>query len=308
MSTVLYVRCFGLGNAVMAVPAVRHLLDLGHEVDVLVGNSADDFGASDVFLCLRDFLRDPKLHVFINELPSRRHDYVVLAMPYDGRWGDGTGLAEHVIGGLPRPLDALGGTAAPGPSSYLVWKKHESEYQLDDARAVTLSSAASERSFMRRPARTRHQSIYLGIGHKRDDVSLGKHWGNERYAELILELLRLRPELEIRTTGGPNDLVKTIVPIKAILGKDLQYRLRWLSAELRPSFSLLSQTWMYVGNDTGMMHVASSFDMPSFVLFGYPGLSTKNPPTAAGSRCLEFWRDDIDPKLLALDVVQTLDG
>jgi ADP-heptose:LPS heptosyltransferase len=218
----------------------------------------------------------------------------------------GNRLWREVIDGLPRPPGPDGTIPPAGVDSYRVWSMHESLYQVLDARYVTGDTGESwpPRDFTRAQERSARPAVYLGLGHKRDQVSERKHWGDANYVALIREMKRLMPELEVWTSGSPHDILGSISTVKAGIRNPNDLKL--MAVDIMQSIRALSQCWLYVGNDTGMMHVASSFDIPSVVLFGYEGLSTKNPPTAPDSQVLEFWRDAIDPVTLAADVVRRI--
>lgn len=293
---ILVGKCFGLGNAVMSVPMVRALSTLG-TVDSLVGFGPDDVGACDVFLSLHRLGVIERVNVV--NAPIGRYDVAVMAIPFDGRWVNGTHfLADSVIDCRPRPdfSPVLG---------FSSWLKHEVEYQMDNARQLGFVGETPVMSFMPHPGEVNDDLVYLGLGFKRDRDSFWsqKHWGNERYVQFIRRSRELRPSIKFRATGNAQDLASTIIPIAREVGD-----LGPVTANITSAFDAVARCGSYFGNDTGMMHVAASLEKPTFGLMAYENVATKNRPWCSKWHTHEFFRGESDPRSVAEEFIRFVWG
>lgn len=273
---VLIGKTFGLGNSVLSIPMVKAISTLAEETHVLIGNTPDDFGAFHVFNWLRNSAFCPNGFRLRVEPPAHdeRFDVAVMAIPFDGRWKNGLDfVAERVMDGRKRPgnVERLG---------FDMWKKHEVEYQMENAYELGYGSEETipSTSFFS-SQRVDPDLVYLGIGYKRDlgGFGLSKHFGNERFVELIRAIRVRRPSVKFVSTGGVADFVQTAAPImKRIADPDL-YRCESIP-NLPKGFDMIGTCSAYVGNDTGMMHVAASLGIPTYGLFLSEDLIRKNHP------------------------------
>lgn len=263
---------------------IKALSTLG-DVDLLIGSTPDDFGAAVVFSYLRGTIIN---EIWVDQVPPghrKGYDVAIMAIPFDGRWKNGQHYeAKRVLDERKRPgnVERLG---------FDMWKKHEVEYQMENARELGYDGPTPSACFL--PAAAQDPNlVYVGVGYKRDPGGFGssKHFGNERYAKLIREVHRLRPGTKFLSTGGPMDLVQVGYQIIKALGNDSPYRFPPI-ADLKVSFRELTGCAAYIGNDTGMMHVAASTGMPTCGLFAYPGLTIKNPPFCDRSLSIAFDKD-----------------
>lgn len=284
---ILVGKCFGLGNAVMSVPMVRALATLG-TVDVLLGNTPDDGGSLDVFLHLQ---RLGVIHdVHLVNACTKRYDVAVMAIPFDGRWVNGTHFtADSVIDCRPRPdfSPVLG---------FSSWKRHEVQYQMDNAYHLGFVGGVPSMSFAPQPTEWDRDLVYLGLGFKRDADSFWskKHWGNERFIDFIKRCRELRPQIRFRATGNAADIAQTIIPISREVGD-----LGSVTANITSAIEVVGRCGSYFGNDTGMMHVAASFDMPTFGLMAYENVATKNHPWCGRNTIHDFSSAESDPQSVA---------
>ncbi len=286
---ILVGKTFGIGNAVLSVPMVKSLMTIG-QVDVLVGSGPDDLGAREVFETLfhtENTLWNGWNRVFLNAVPESEgvYDAAVMAIPFDGRWQNGTHYrAERVLDCRKRPgnVERLG---------FDMWEKHESLYQMENAYELGYAGDVPSSSFMS-PRVQDPDLVYLGLGYKRDagGFGLSKHFGNGRYAGLVDAVRRLRPGVKFVSTGGPTDMIQTAYQIHKARGF-VDESFTFFPLGLKMSFEVIAQCSAYIGNDTGMMHVAASMGMPTCGLFAYPDLVTKNPPFCERSRSIVFGRE-----------------
>lgn len=302
---VLFAKVFGIGNAVMAVPAVKMLLREGVDVTVAVGDTPDDLGARNVFSHLSRMLdlKPPRLEVV--SLPVTAHaghfDVAILSIPYDGRWRAGLNFtADVVLDGRPRPDPSA-------PLGLECWKRHEVDYQVDVVRELLPGLSHHQTpptSFTEHgPFRRLPKLTYLGVGYKRDPEGywLRKHWGTERYAELVCRILASDPDVMVLSSGSPADVSQTLAPIARRVSSEFSdsSRFDFSMCDVEHMFELVSRCSTYVGNDTGTMHVAASMGLSVVGLFFMPGAEIKNPPYCSNRRVVTA----PSPELLSVDRV-----
>lgn len=296
MSRLLFCKTFGLGNAIMAVPAIRALRSMGHSVDLLVGSKPDDRGAYEVLQYVKGVFNS----IFQDSVPlDRRYAAAICSIPFDGRWADGVHFnAERILDGRTRP--------DPSTTGLVSWKKHEVEYQMENAELLGFTGEVPTCHFWPDPPGydpiEQKNQIYFGVGYKKDAAGFWKvkHWGNTRFIDLARALLEDDPKLEIVMTGDMADYVFSIKPIVLAVNNP---RCRGKIVEMfDDSFYTMYESKMYVGNDTGMMHVAASMDKPVFAVFNLENSITKSAPWYGDprshlNRCTLFdgTKEDITP-------------
>jgi len=295
---VLFGKCFGLGNAVMSVPAIKALASMGHSVDVLIGSTSDDTGAWDVFSrlkescgCIRDIYVDAAIG-------SPRYDVAIMSIPFDGRWRKGHHFdADRIIDARTRP--------DPSTTGLVSWEKHEIEYQMDNVYDLGYRGDVPDCSFMSPEEwALRPRVFYLGVGYKKDAAGFWKfkHWGNERYAELVKMVLDENPMNLIYTSGDMADLQLSINPISRVVQSE---RFVYVPGNLRTSLDLVKRCGTYFGNDTGMMHVAAACGAKTIGIFMDEKLVTKNHPWTNDWSAIHGWKDvpvrEISNKIVGVD-------
>lgn len=250
----------------MAVPAIKALQSLGsiEVLDVLVGDTPDDFGASQILGM--GVLTKGK--VFINRAIETTHqwnsvpvyyDLAILAIPFDGRWkNEDHFYARHVVDGRTRP--------DPTTAGLVSWKKHEIEYQMENAENLGYSGPIPDCSFFPwKKYEEKEERVFIGVGYKKDTAGFWKikHWGNENYNVLIRGLLD-HGYGDIISTGDMMDLKLSMAPIKRMVGNAC-YRIE--TPSFAESVKIVSESRVYIGNDTGMMHVAAAAGCRTIGLF-----------------------------------------
>ena len=155
---ILICKTFGLGNAVMAVPMVKaiRIANPTAQIDVMVGSTSDDRGSSDVFVHLQKSKIIDKI-IWNMDYSGTRYDVAVCAIPYDGRWTNGTHfLADRTLDCRTRP--------DPSTTGLVSWKKHEVKYQMENAYLLGYKGDTPTLEFLSRGNR----DFYLGVGYKKD--------------------------------------------------------------------------------------------------------------------------------------------
>ncbi len=301
---ILYGRVFGLGNAVMAVPAIKALsIAHGGKVDILIGSTPDDAGAFDV---LKELVGFSVENIWVDQVLHHEYDVAVMAIPFDGRWRNGVHFrAKTVIDTRPRPDFS----PTLGLSS---WKKHETEYQMDNARELGYPESYPRPSGIFRPKHVKQDPdlVYLGLGFKRDQSTFWsvKHWGNDRYVEFIKAVRAIRPSTRFISTGNMADVIQVGAPIMAQIKDSDVFVCK--NHRLEQSFDIVAGCHAYFGNDTGMMHVAASFGyIPTYVMMAIPGSDIKNPPLSDRAMTRRFLPEgSSSPSDVAHDFVEFVWG
>jgi ADP-heptose:LPS heptosyltransferase len=266
---ILYCKCFGLGNAVQAIPAIKALQQTygSDNVDILVGNLPDDVGALNVL----NHMAIGGGKICVNSAIERHYDVAVCAIPYDGRWKNGAHFfADKVVDGRTRP--------DPKTTGLVSWKYHESEYQMDNARLLGFYGKTPSCQFL--PFVDKDPDlIYLGIGYKKDSSNFWsvKHWGNANYAALVKMILSEYPNKRVVTSGDMLDLKLSISQISSLVRDKNRFSF-YAPCRIPDMFNLISKCSAYVGNDTGTMHVASSCGLDVLSMFFLDNSFIKSSP------------------------------
>lgn len=303
MKSLLFVRVFGIGNAVMSVPAIKHYRDSGeYNVTVLVGTGPDDFGAKEVLSEL------PGVRVVTDKefaFMSNGWNDVVLSIPYDGRFDPRSLHAGRIHDGRPRP--------DPSTFGFSSWERHEAIYQLQVAESICgypsipitddvgPNDFQVDSSFYRGEV-TQGDYVYLGIGRKYDSAGFWekKHWGDGNFIEFCRLVLDNHPEKRVVCTGGLKDMNGTG---RALIHGLADYRERFKFTyfphePMQSSFRVIAGCHSYVGNDTGMMHVAASMDKPVVTVFNFEGTLRKNHPLCRRWKVLEGHSEPVTPRMV----------
>lgn len=283
---ILVCKTFGLGNVVMCIPTLKALKSLPHvdELDVLIGSTRDDRGAYDVLRCLLGTVIDK---IYFDSVPDKEHDLAIMSIPYDGRWLNGVHFnAKRVMDGRTRP--------DPSTTGLISWKKSEVEYQMDNARELGYYGETPSTEFYH----TRYEKyetknrVYLGVGYKKDDAGIWKikHWGNDNFSNFAALLLS-KWGGEIVSTGDILDWKCSLHEIDDNVGNS-RFNANITSLEL--AFHELSQCKLYIGNDSGMMHVAASMGIQCLSYFGMK--LSKNKASPQGDN--HFVLESVSPELM----------
>lgn len=271
---VLIGKTFGIGNVVLSIPMIKSISSIAEDVAVLIGNTPDDYGALHVLSTLQASAFKPRnFRILINPPGlSERFDVAVMAIPFDGRWRNGVDfIADKVVDCRKRPdnIDRLG---------FDMWKKHEVLYQMENAYELGFNGTVPGTRFYGAENDDK-DLVYLGIGYKRDigGFGLSKHFGNDRFAELICAIRSRHPAAKFVSTGNHADLIQVGAHIMKKIANPEVYRFE-SGPGLPYAFNMLGRCGSYIGNDTGMMHVAASLGMPTHGLFLSQDLAVKNHP------------------------------
>lgn len=160
-----------------------------------------------------------------------------------------------------------GPRVTPGrPKGQTVHKVVEASTILSDGAAPspTLWLSEAEDAALPPAVRSAKRLLALGPGATRT----GKTWPVERFAELAARLTREDGPLAdavVVATGGPMDREAA-----AVIGKALPAGrfVDMAGADLLTTAALMARVDLFVGNDSGMMHLAAASGAPTLGLFG----------------------------------------
>jgi ADP-heptose:LPS heptosyltransferase len=98
-----------------------------------------------------------------------------------------------------------------------------------------------------------------------DSVNCVKNWSPYKWRLLILELVKIYPDLNIIALGGADELsVELFLPInecknlKSLIGK----------TTISEAASLIANAKLYLGLDSGLMHIAANMGVPTVSIWG----------------------------------------
>lgn len=131
-------------------------------------------------------------------------------------------------------------------------------------RTPTLWLSAEDMARLPEALRTEGSSLVLGPGATR----LGKTWPAERFGDLAARLTApggALAQAAVVVTGGPMDREAA-----AIIGRALppERLVDMTGADLLVTGAAMRQARLFVGNDSGMMHLAAASGAPTLGLFG----------------------------------------
>jgi ADP-heptose:LPS heptosyltransferase len=293
----------GLGDLVLRQPLLRGLADAGYETHVLVQEGYEGLlrflderlhgipaplgwtipPTVPTVQGLLDRLRrlDPVLVVSAQFNPVRYVDWIVRGLPDAFVAGFGGGDAQEVPGtrhvepqlGLPdaRPFDLVVNcdVSAPETEKARLLLAALTGRTLADPPALTLRASDRERAAA--ALRTvgmspGHYAVCYPAGTKNVTI---KAWPPDRYARISAWLARERgvPTLVMGHASEAGIVDAVVAAAQAAGGADVR---GWHPAEsdLDTLVALLASARLYVGNDTGAMHIAASAGVPVVAVFG----------------------------------------
>ena len=282
---ILVGKTFGIGNAIYCIPMIKALSTIGR-VDVLVGSTPDDFGAKQV---VNELLKSSNEQIvrYVREdfMHHLCYQVAIMSIPYDGRWQNNERyFADRVMDCRPRPdfCKELG---------FASWKKHEVEYQMENAYELGYSGSIPDCSFLPVVEKDPHL-VYVGTGYKRDQAGFWaqKHWGHENFVALIKRMLAEDPKVKIISTGDLHDMAFTLWPIVKEVNDP---RFTVTKPGLLDTFRQIARCSVYVGNDTGMMHVAASTGCKTIGIFKLDNSWTKSRPWCEHAIAIQGYNRDV---------------
>jgi len=116
-----------------------------------------------------------------------------------------------------------------------------------------------------------------------------RRWPAERFAELAAKLAGLPAPLHVIVTSGPSEAeaaVRVAVEARRLASDDGERIVRCGEFDLEELAALVTRSALYIGGDSGPLHIAATTRTPVVALFG-PTLADRSLP----------WRDPAIPSL-----------
>ncbi|MGQ9517416.1 MAG: lipopolysaccharide heptosyltransferase II [Anaerolineae bacterium] len=171
---------------------------------------------------------------------------------------------------------------------------HEVELYLACARALGISTEGVRPSFYPTPAaRERIRALIpserpLAVLHPAGGQNPGmvlsaKRWPAERFAEIVRRLVRER-SAAVMIVGGPGDR-ESAEKVQSLAGEPAHVHNLAGKLSFDELGALLERSAVFVGNDTGAMHLATAVGTPTVAIFG-PSDPRRYGPYGAGPRAV----------------------
>jgi heptosyltransferase-2 len=315
---VLVVRAAGLGDLLLAVPALRALrAALPHAMlDVLVSPQAGpllrDSPLVDRVIAFdkaqwdypRDWVRAPRqlgaLLGLWRTLRTSRYDAVLVMHHQTLRFGR---LKYRALLAAAHPNVAVG--LDNGQAGFFdvsahddgFGARHEAQYALDVVAAAlamdppqlsgaTLSDLGWSELADQHVAHPPLVVLHPGSG----SYSLARRWPVERFAA-VAHTLHAEAGARVAVVGGPEDTAVT-ARLMGLLGAPPWLTVQPPAATLRDTAALLSRAALFIGNDSLPMHLAAAAGAPVIAIFGPSNHQAWAPlPSADGGAVIIVRRD-----------------
>jgi len=251
------INLYGIGNALMEGPLVKTLLKMKHKVTAIVDSTR----------CNRFVYRSWGIQTLDYDSSKKKHFNWLVWTHAKTKKLLHTAANEWII------------TPAKDKSKKgFMWKfkKHEVEYCMDFARKLGYKGKVPKIT-LPKPKKVSFtatdNTVAIGVGYYAGErFSINKHWGNSNYVALctVLDGMGYLPVL----IGDRNDCVNSGMHISAsspalnLCGR----------VSLGNIWSMLSDTEYYIGNDTGLGHLADVYGKALFLFREKGSNPVKNCP------------------------------
>lgn len=280
MAKILFINMAGIGNCILSTPTLAALHIMGHDIDVVID------GKKSTWVAFGAWHRVSRILDSSSGLCERiRYDYALWAHPAH------SGLLYNAC--VSDSVDPL-----PGDPRDYQWRfdRHEVIEIMELARRL---GYMGEVPSIREPlfdcsCVMKAATVAIGIGYTKAIRWENKHWGNDNYIELCKGLISagLCPIL----VGDDDDQyingwkIALEAGVVSICGR----------VPIVDMLGIIKHAICYVGNDTGFMHAAAAFGIPTLGIF-----CSSNPiKNAPWGRIAQFVQGDSSPSDIALRVIR----
>jgi heptosyltransferase-2 len=233
---------------------------------------------------------------FLLKLMTARYDTLVLFHHFTTRWG----TMKYVALSL-----ASGACTRAGLDNGRGWflthrviddgfgAKHEADYWLSVAALIGGNALAGwqpllpitmdhrkDAEEMLRVIRTDHAGPLVGIHAGAGAYSLARMWPVERFADVARGLARSHGAAII-VLGGPDEVERSAL-LTEMIGKDGRVLNLAGRASIHETAAIIEQCDLFVGNDSGPMHIAAAMRTPVVAVFGPSNKEAWGPYTPPG--------------------------
>lgn len=261
----------GIGNIVLATPLLVGLHELGFLTDIVL---AADY--ADTATLLREWSAVRKISASTKPFPSaQNYSWVIPAIP-PFYWGRYAANFAHIRNLVARPPDSL-------------FYQDEQEYYWSFARS--LGCVSEERPYYTLPigapvaADTARQMLVLAPGCKTGEMA-AKRWPYfPELADQFDDVSIVGTSDDLRQTNG--ELMRFGHHVRNLVDR----------LTLRETAEVIAAASVFVGNDSGLSHIAAAIGTPTVMIFGPTPDRTlgRFPPNVRvlrrGSACEPCWFD-----------------
>ena len=310
---ILAVKLADLGDLLTITPALQALRSAhpSAQIDLLVPPSSGGLleGASfidrivtfekfafDSLRGLLDVRSVARTVAFLARLRSARYDAVAIFHHYTSRWGS---LKFRVLGIASGARTRAG--IDNGRGSFLTMRvedrgfgaMHEAEYWLSVAALLGANAGAGWRS--RIPVGENDKTTALGLldtfGKERANpllaihpgagaYSLARIWPVERFAKVARGLIKSH-NVRVVILGGPDE-IEAASQLERLVDKEKRVLNLAGRTTIHQTAAIVEQCDLFLGNDSGPMHLAAAMQTPVVAVFGPSNRRAWGPYTPAG--------------------------
>ncbi len=172
------------------------------------------------------------------------------------------------------------------------WIRHEVEVNMDFAKKLGYKGVTHHAEIkiypynfenisgtMTRLGLKKNKFICIAASYLKEKQWVLKHWGNEKYDELIDAIVGMGISDNIVFIGSKNDHTEVESYLSKHRGRSDRrvHNLCGLSEDIKDTAALIYNSNMVVGNDGALMHIAAALDIPTVTIFTFTNI-LKNMP------------------------------
>ena len=274
--TIAFLIHCGIGNLILATPCLRALRSIAPDANLYLLTSPETARILEDWETVDLIVSEDNL-AFLKSL-RRPADCLILS-PAGALW-DST-MKDSAQRVMTQSIN--------GP-----WRKHEVEYNMDFAAALGYTGPVpscqvkisdrnfdnANKAFKKYGIDSDRAYICVNASYRKYDHWHLKHWGDEKYVELIREIRKTLP-FDVILIGDRSDIERGnhIAHQANVVGEDagLTYNLCGFSCDIKDTAAIISDAVCVIGNDGGLMHIAAAVHVPTVTIFTFTD-SIKNRP------------------------------
>lgn len=251
---ILFITSNRIGDAILSTGLLGYLIEQDPDVQITVACG-------------------PLAHDLFVNVPNVVEVHVMRKKSFSRHW---LGLMAKTLGRQWHRVIDLRGSA----TAYLLWARHRHVLRADHelprvehiGGVMGLSPPPAPRIWIDEASR---QKVAAQLPQDRPIVTIGstsnwapKSWPAERFAQLVWHIARpdgVLPNAQIVLQGGPGE-EKELEPILTALPPGQVTNLA--GCDLMMAAASMEKAAVYIGNDSGLTHLAAAVGIPTLALFG----------------------------------------
>lgn len=276
---IIYVEHSGLGNLILATPALceYHRVFPDHEIHVVCW----DRSKAVLEGC-------PYITSVASNAAQIQH---LGSKPFTDLYISPVGALDNIVEYLARNAREVHRVEKDVP-----WIKHEAEYKCDllnvnftELPKIHLNQLNFEKAAKAlSPLGLLKPKIAINAGYLRHDHWYKKHWGDQKFVRLIGELQDLNNDIQVVLVGSQDDRENLSEKIQSAInfGNDIDLpiidstrilNLCGLSNDIRDTAAVLRFSDLLIGNDGGLQHLATTQGCPTITIFTFTNVIKNRP-------------------------------